>query len=118
MNLTDVELAWTYAHATAFVFPSLYEGFGLPILEAFANGCPVILSNRSCFPEIADEAALYFDPDAPGELETNLMRVVEDRQLRRELTDRARLRLTDFSWESSAEAHLRCYARAAGAHMR
>jgi glycosyltransferase involved in cell wall biosynthesis len=114
LDLTDTELAWAYAHATAFVFPSLYEGFGIPILEAFANGCPAVLSNRSCFPEVADEAALYFDPDTPSQLETILMQVIGDRQLRRKLIDRAQLRLRDFSWASSAEAHMQCYGRAAG----
>ena len=49
-----------YQHATAFIYPSLYEGFGLPILEAFTNECPVLLNKKSCFPEIAGEAALYF----------------------------------------------------------
>jgi len=113
MDLTDAELAWAYAHAVAFVFPSLYEGFGIPILEAFANGCPTILSNRSCFPEIGDEAALFFDPDSPSQLETLLRRVVGDCELRRELAGRARVRLRDFSWTRSAQAHAGCYIKAA-----
>ena len=52
-----------YSNALVFVYPSLYEGFGMPILEAFANNCPVCLSNTSCFPEIAGDAGVYFDPN-------------------------------------------------------
>lgn len=62
------ELKALYENALCFVFPSLYEGFGLPILEAFASNCPIAISNASCFPEIADDAALYFDPESESEI--------------------------------------------------
>ena len=60
---SDKELIMLYCNAECFVFPSKYEGFGIPILEAFANECPVVLSESSCFPEIAEDAALYFKED-------------------------------------------------------
>lgn len=114
MGLADDGLAWAYAHATALVYPSLYEGFGMPILEAFANDCPAVLSNRSCLPEIAGDGALYFDPDKPCELEAALLRTIADPELRRSVVRAARQRLREFSWRRSAEAHLRCYLKAAG----
>ena len=62
--VTDEELAYFYSNALALVYPSLNEGFGIPILEAFHNNCLVILSERSCFPEVAGDAAIYFDPSS------------------------------------------------------
>jgi glycosyltransferase involved in cell wall biosynthesis len=64
----DDELAMLYRHALALVFPSKYEGFGLPVLEAMANECPVICSSTSAIPEVAGDAAIFFDPESPGTL--------------------------------------------------
>ena len=61
--VTDDDLAWLYAHAMCLAFPSLSEGFGIPLVEAMALGCPIISSNRSCLPEICGDAALLADPD-------------------------------------------------------
>lgn len=99
------EMKMLYAHAIAFVYPSLYEGFGMPILEAFAYGCPVLLNNRSCFPEIAAEAGLYFDSE-PGK--SNLIEVMEyvysvSATERQQIISKGYLRLDDFSWKKSAE---------------
>ena len=96
---TDAELAYLYRDAEAFVFPSHYEGFGLPILEAFAHGCPVVLSSASCFPEVAQEAALYFRPDAAQQLAEQLERVLTDKVLHRRLSETGHLRSQDFTWE-------------------
>ncbi|MCR4791487.1 MAG: glycosyltransferase family 4 protein [Lachnospiraceae bacterium] len=74
INANDEELNYLYHNALCFVFPSLYEGFGIPILEAFSCGCPVALSNCSCFPEIAGDAAAYFD----GESVPDMLKVLED----------------------------------------
>ena len=60
LDVSDSQLVWLYKNAEVFIFPSIYEGFGLPILEAFRCKCPVILSNSSCFPEIAQDSAVYF----------------------------------------------------------
>lgn len=100
---TDRQLAFLYRQAAAFVYPSLYEGFGLPILEAFAAGCPVALSDASCFPEIAADAASYFDPCDVSSIAQALATVLSDEALRRSLIRRGRGRLQAFSWARTAE---------------
>lgn len=93
-----------YAHAFAFVYPSYYEGFGMPILEAYAYGCPVLLNHRSSFPEVAGDAALYFDSDRSS---SNISMVLEDflsytPEERDALVQRGYNRLQLFSWVDSA----------------
>ena len=111
-SVRDDELAGCYAHAQAFVFPSKYEGFGIPILEAFACGAPTILANASCFPEIAGDAALYFDPDDPSALREQLRRVIEDPLLADQLRAKGRARAAQFTWEATAERTLAAYREA------
>lgn len=111
-TVSDDELPALYHRSTAFVFPSLHEGFGLPILEAFASGCPVVLSNRSCFPEVAAEAGEYFDPSSPDALLAALRRVVEDRARREELRRLGERRLSAFSWDRTAALTAAAYRRA------
>ncbi|HTL32207.1 MAG TPA: glycosyltransferase family 1 protein [Kofleriaceae bacterium] len=101
-NVSDDEMGACYAHAEAFVFPSRYEGFGIPILEAFACGCPALLARASCFPEIAGDAALYFDPDEADELRAALVRVLEDRTLADRLRALGHARARELTWESTA----------------
>ncbi|MCB2407989.1 glycosyltransferase family 4 protein [Hymenobacter lucidus] len=101
--LQEAELAGLYCGAAAFVFPSHYEGFGFPILEAFAQECPVVLSNASCFPETAQDAALYFDPNQPADLAQQLHLLLREPALRRQLTQLGTLRLADFTWTQAAE---------------
>jgi glycosyltransferase involved in cell wall biosynthesis len=103
VTVRDVELPSLYRKSKAFVFASKYEGFGLPILESFAAGCPAIISRASCFPEIAAEAAEYFDPGNADELFDVLSRIVTDKQRRQELRERGFRRLTHFTWERTAE---------------
>lgn len=96
----DEEMSSLYHNAKAFIYPSDYEGFGIPILEAYAAGCPVMLNNASCFPEIAGDAAVYFTLD-------NLTRQIEEvlqftQQERDDLIFRQRLRLELYSWNNSA----------------
>lgn len=93
-----------YNHAEVFIYPSMYEGFGIPILEAFANGCPVILSRASCFPEIAGDAALYFDLGDDEMLVSHVDAIVGDKSLRERLVNAGIARLQRFSWEKSAAA--------------
>ena len=81
--ITINELSLFCRKATAFVYPSLYEGFGIPILEAFSSGCPVIASNVTSIPEVGGDAALYFDPLNESEITTSLLRVINDLSLRR-----------------------------------
>ena len=97
------DLLWTlYRHAEAFVFPSRYEGFGIPVLEAFAAGCPVLVSNRSSLPEIAGNAAVTFDPDDADSLQSAVEQVIGDTVCRAGLIARGRARGNEFSWERVA----------------
>lgn len=110
--LTDAQLNRLYRLARVFVFPSYYEGFGFPILEAFSQMCPVVLSNASCFPEIAQDAGLYFNPKDANELTDQLTRVLRDRALYQQLTVRGKHRLRDFSWLQTVAATRRVYEAA------
>ncbi len=109
---TDQELSTLYHHALCFVFPSDYEGFGIPILEAYKSDCPVLLSDTSCFPEIAKDAAIYFKKDNSGN--DNLAEKLEmilsmNNNERESLLVKQRTRLADFSWKNSAEKMARIY---------
>ncbi len=108
---SDRKLASYYRNAEVFVYPSLYEGFGLPILESFRNRCPVVVSRCSCFPEIAGEAAAYFEPGDTGSLKVTIERVLEDRAYRRTLIERGVKRAEHFSWERAADRLQRLYQR-------
>jgi glycosyltransferase involved in cell wall biosynthesis len=105
----DSEMAFLYKNAIAFIFPSLYEGFGIPILEAFANDCPVLLSNTSCFPEIAGEAALYFDPKSSVEIQNQISSILNSTDSRTELINKGIERLKLFSWENACNATVEVY---------
>ena len=105
----DDEMPSVFAHAFAFIYPSRYEGFGIPILDAFAAGCPTLLANASCFPEVADDAALYFDPDNPESLRDQLSLLLHDASLRDRLAAQSRSRLEGFSWPRCAEETANVY---------
>jgi glycosyltransferase involved in cell wall biosynthesis len=105
----DAQLAHAYAEATLFVYPSFYEGFGLPLLEAMALDCPVACAGASCFPEIAGPAASYFKPDEAGEMGEMLLSLIKDPARRTELVARGQERLALFSWEASAKSHADLY---------
>jgi glycosyltransferase involved in cell wall biosynthesis len=106
------ELEGLYAAADCFVFPSLYEGFGLPILEAMARGVPVACSNRGSLPEVAGDAALYFDPESEPAIAAAIERLLGDPAEAARLRAAGRLRATGFSWASTAEGTVAAYARA------
>ena len=110
-RMSDQELAVAYSNAVALVFPSLYEGFGLPIVEAMACGCPVITSNVSSLPEIAGSAALLVDPNDGAALAEAMRRVILDQDLRGRLRAQGLLRAIDFSWDRTAEATFAVYKR-------
>lgn len=112
-DVPEGDLPALYAGATAFVMPSLYEGFGLPVLEAMACGAPVMASNTSSLPEVAGDAALLFDPLQPDALAEALTRVLGDCTLRDELRARGLERAAQFSWERTARETLRVYQAAA-----
>lgn len=107
--ITDVSLLHLYQQALAFVFPSLNEGFGIPVLEAFCGGCPALLSDRSSLPEIGGDAAIYFDPEDAESIVWAVERVISDSTLRIDLKERGRERLSLFSCEKTAENTLSVY---------
>jgi len=95
-----------YCGAEIFVFPSLYEGFGLPLLEAMACGVPVVSSNASCLPEIGGDACLYFAPHSVEDLVSQMERLLSDSNLRKELAKRGIERAREFTWEKTARKTL------------
>lgn len=101
-NFDDDTLAYIYKNAILFVFPSLYEGFGIPILEAFACNCPVVCSNTSSLPEVGGEAAYYFDPYNKDSIKSSIERVFFDDELRNKMIQKGKNRLKMFSWENTA----------------
>lgn len=111
---SDDVLANLYRHALALVYPSLYEGFGMPPLEAMSSGCPVLCSNTSSLPEVVADAALMFDPGSVEEIRDALERMVDDGGLRLQLIQRGLERSRRFSWDRCAEQTLDVYRSLAG----
>jgi len=111
INVDDSSLNGLYSGALAFVFPSLYEGFGMPILEAFANDCPVCLSDTSCFPEIAGDAGVYFDPYDQEAILHAIEKVVYDTTFAKEIKIAGRQRLNHFSWKKAAMETVSSYIK-------
>ncbi|MCZ8343808.1 MAG: glycosyltransferase family 1 protein [Leptospira sp.] len=111
---SDIELFNLYQKATLFVFPSLYEGFGIPLLEAMAAGCPVVCSNTSSFPEVASDAACYFDPRNSGSIEKAVREVYSKRDLQVHLRAKGFLNLKRFSWNTTVEQTVKSYRKTLG----
>lgn len=103
-----------YARALAFAFPSLFEGFGFPILEAFAEGCPAALARTTSLPEVGGDAALYFDPRDADSIRDTVARLVTDAPLRAELVERGRARVAEFTWDRTCALTAEAYRRAVG----
>jgi len=103
------DLAIFYNQASCFVQPSLYEGFGLPVLEAMSCGTPVIISDRASLPEIAGDAALQFDAESSGELEKRIVDMLQNDELRGRLAEKGIERARQFSWRKMAEQTLNVY---------
>jgi len=103
----DEDLPSLYKNATCFVLPSLYEGFGLPVLEAMQYGCPVLISNVSSLPEVGGDAALYFDPTNADEITKKIDQVISDEKLRNEMVEKGKIQVKKFSWEKTAKETLK-----------
>ncbi|WHZ25185.1 MAG: Glycosyl transferase, group 1 [Nitrospira sp.] len=112
--VSDAELVRYYQQATVFVFPSLYEGFGLPMLEAMGCGCPVICSNVASLPEVAGEAALLIDPRQSGQLAGELTRLLESPVLQATLRARGLARAKEFTWDRTAKQTVAAYETVVG----
>jgi alpha-1,3-rhamnosyl/mannosyltransferase len=111
-RVSDAELRALYAGASAFVFPSRYEGFGLPPLEAMALGAPVVCANAASLPEVVGDAALLFPAGDVGALAEALSRVLGDPALRERASQAGRERAAEFTWERTAAATVAVYREA------
>lgn len=105
----DDEMYSLYHHAQVFVYPSKYEGFGIPILDAFTAGCPVVLSRASCFPEVAGNAAVYFALDDETGFRQAVLGIISTKVLRAECIERGLRRVLDFSWDKAARQTITSY---------
>ena len=103
-----------YNLAEAFVLPSLYEGFGLPVLEAMACGIPVACSRTSSLPEVAGEAACYFDPENPSQIADCLNQITKDQDTRKRLRESGLEQARKFTWEKTAQMTLEVYEKLGG----
>lgn len=109
MRANELELGQLYKQALLFVYPSMYEGFGIPILEAYLNGCPVALSDASCFPEIAGEAGAYFDPNDKESMIETIHKLLIDQECRIRLIEEGNKRLPRYTWEETVRKTLNTY---------
>lgn len=105
----DEDLAKFYNAADFFVYPSLYEGFGLPVLEAMACGCPVITSNVSSMPEVAGDAGLLINPESVKDIADAIKKVINDKELQKKMRKQGIKQSSRFSWKKTAEKTLRIY---------
>jgi glycosyltransferase involved in cell wall biosynthesis len=115
-HISDQDLIAIYQMATCFIFPSLYEGFGLPVVEAMAAGCPVITTACSSLPEVAGDAALLVDPLNTGEMARAMQQVLQDASLQRRMITAGRVQASCFSWEETARIYRDTYITAAASY--
>ena len=113
-QLTDAQVHACFTNALFFAFPSLVEGFGLPLLEAMASGCAVLTSNRSSLAEIAGEDAVLIDPFDIDSIVGGMRQLLADPILRQRLAHQGQQRSATFTWETSAQQTLQVYQQIAG----
>lgn len=102
-RVTDEQLVDLYSGAAAFVYPSFYEGFGLPVLEAQACDCPVLASTAASLPEVCQDSALYCDPNDIDDIGAKMAQLIDSPELARSLTEKGRFNITRYSWKASAQ---------------
>jgi len=110
-HVSDRHLAQLYGNALVFIFPSKYEGFGIPVLEAMQSRCPALLSNNSSLPEVGGDAAQYFDPFNEGDLNSALDKLILNESLRFRMKELGILQSKKFSWQNTADKHALVYQR-------
>ncbi len=115
-HISDLDLIAVYQMATCFIFPSLYEGFGLPVVEAMTAGCPVITTTSSSLPEVAGDAALLVDPLNTGEMARAMQQVLQDTALQQRMIAAGRVQAACFSWEETARIYRDVYMAASASH--
>jgi glycosyltransferase involved in cell wall biosynthesis len=111
INVSDISLTKLYQEALAFIYPSLHEGFGLPILEAFQNRCPVIASSTSCFKEIGGDAVEYFNPYDVNSIFTSVEQVINNSTYSKQLADKGLIRLENFTMKACIEKTIDVYKK-------
>ena len=111
IKFDDPMLTCLYRNAEAFIFPSLYEGFGIPILESFSCGCPLLSSNTSSFPEVIGDAGVMFDPYDEAAMAETISKVLADAEMRQRMVDRGLARAKEFSWDKTAQNTREVYER-------
>lgn len=107
--LTQYELSELYKKATAFLYPSLRESFGIPILEAMASGCPVITANTSSMPEVAEDAAIIVQPERPEDISRALKKMERENEFRSGLISKGKKRASEFNWDKSSAQYVKLY---------
>jgi glycosyltransferase involved in cell wall biosynthesis len=108
-SVDDLKLKSLYKHSNFFIFPSLYEGFGIPLLEAMTSNCPILCSNTSCFPEIAGDSALYFNPYSEDDIREKINYALHNDL--NEFVRRGKKRLEYFSWNKAREKTINSYKK-------
>lgn len=109
--LSDDALASLYHNAAVFIYPSRFEGFGIPILEAFEYGCPAAVADATCFPEVGGDAVEYFDPDSAESLMASVCKILEDETYADSLRLKGKMRVSGFTWEKTAARTLETYKK-------
>lgn len=109
--ISQADIVGLYKHSQAFIVPSIYEGFGLPLLEAMKCECPILCSNATCLPEVAGDAAIYFNPKDKNEIKDKIKIIADNEDLRKELIAKGQEHLKAFSWAKTAEITLEVYNR-------
>ena len=112
--LPNEELPCLYNLARLMVFPSLFERFGIPLIEAMASGCPVACSNVTSIPEVVGDAAITFEPDSVEDMAEKVWAVWNDEELRRDMKIRGSIRAQLFSWDNTAKQTMKTYEKVAG----
>ncbi|WP_281228497.1 glycosyltransferase family 4 protein [Flavobacterium aquiphilum] len=112
VDFEEKQLGLIYNKAICFVFPSIYEGFGIPVLESMASGCPIILGNHSSFPEVAGEAGVFFDLKKSGDLESKINLLIQNVSLRQEYSLKGIKQAEKFNWNNAANECLNVYIAA------
>lgn len=108
-DFKENELGHYYKNAQCFIFPSLYEGFGIPVLESMACGCPIILSNSSSFPEVAEEAGIFFESNSEKDLQEKVNMILSNKTIREEYIKKGLEQVKKFDWNIAAEECLKVY---------